>query len=82
MVSASEYRRALFNVARNAGVSIEEVETSYRECLKKSSASAASLFLVNSVITLPTKKSSRRVRSSVVPVRRGKVARFDKGVTK
>ena len=82
MVSASEYRRALSNVARNAGVSIEEVETSYRECLKKSAASVGSLFLVNSVITLPTKKSFPLVSSSVVPVRRGKVARFDKGVTR
>lgn len=75
MVSASEYRRALSNVARNAGVSIEEVETSYRECLKKSAASVGSLFLVNSVITLPTKKNFPLVRPAFASVRRGKVSR-------
>lgn len=75
MVSASEYRRALSNVAKSAGVSIEEVEASYRDCLKKSAASASELFLTNSVITLSTEKNFQRVRSSVVPVRRGKVAR-------
>ena len=82
MVSRSEYRRALSNVARNAGVSIEEVETSYRESLKKSAASVASLFLSNSVITLPTKKTFRCVRSAVASVRRGKVSQFDKEMTK
>lgn len=82
MVSRSEYRRALSNVARNAGVSIEEVETSYRESLKKSAASVASLFLANSVITLPTKKTFRRVRSAVTSVCRGKVSQFDKEMTK
>lgn len=82
MVSRSEYRRALSNVARNAGVSIEEVETSYRESLKKSAASVASLFLANSVITLPTKKTFRCVRSAVTSVRRGKVSQFDKEMTK
>lgn len=66
MVDPIEYRRAVARIAKRSGVSCCEVEDSYRAAVKKSAASAASLFLLNSVITLCRRNSPRRCSEIVL----------------
>ena len=72
MVTVNQYQAALARVARRAGVSADVVEASYRSSLKNSAASAESLFLADSVITLREKKSapSRRAGGRAAGSRR------------
>lgn len=67
MVRETEYRRAVARIAKRAGVSCSDVANSYRAAVKKSAASTASLFLLNSVITLGKKKDHHRVTCQVLP---------------
>ena len=67
MISRSDYLKALREVARSAGVSTNEVEASFRRCLKKGSASAEEFFLMDSVITPDAKKVARRSADGRLP---------------
>ena len=69
-------------IAEKNGVSVSDVLDKFSQSVKKTAHTRSDFFWGDSDISLGGKKNFRRVRSSVVPVRRGKVARFDKGVTR
>lgn len=62
-------------IAAKNGVSVAAVLDKVERSAKKTSFIKSDFFWGDSVITLGGKKKIMRVRSSVVPVRRGKVAR-------
>lgn len=69
-------------IAEKNGVSVSDVLDKFSQSVKKTAHTRSDFFWGDSDISLVGKKNFRRVRRSGVSVRRGKVARFDKGVTR
>ena len=62
-------------IAEKNGVSVSDVLDKFSKSVKKTAHTRSDFFWGDSDISLCGKKNFRRVRSSVVPVRRCKVAR-------